>query len=63
MCRHRRASQSRGEIETWGEIRVRISRAKISNFANFSEIDVETGESIVIVGENSRDEPGVCRRA
>ncbi len=25
---------------------------KISNFANFSEIDVETGESIVIVGEN-----------
>jgi putative ATP-dependent endonuclease of OLD family len=31
---------------------VRISRVKISNFANFSEIDVETGESIVIVGEN-----------
>lgn len=31
---------------------MRISRVKISNFANFSEIDVETGESIVIVGEN-----------
>ncbi|MCQ4158506.1 AAA family ATPase [Roseomonas sp. GC11] len=31
---------------------MRISRVKISNFANFSDIDVETGESIVIVGEN-----------
>lgn len=31
---------------------MRISRVKISNFANFSKIDVETGESIVIVGEN-----------
>jgi putative ATP-dependent endonuclease of OLD family len=31
---------------------VRISRVKISNFANFSDIDVETGQSIVIVGEN-----------
>jgi putative ATP-dependent endonuclease of the OLD family len=31
---------------------VRISRVKISNFANFSDIDVETGETIVIVGEN-----------
>jgi len=31
---------------------VRISRIKISNFANFSELDVETGDSIVIVGEN-----------
>jgi putative ATP-dependent endonuclease of OLD family len=31
---------------------VRISRTKIKNFANFSEIDIETGESIVIVGEN-----------
>lgn len=31
---------------------MRISRIKISNFANFSDIDVETGESIVIVGEN-----------
>lgn len=31
---------------------MRISRVRISNFANFSEIDVQTGESIVIVGEN-----------
>ncbi|MCV0368902.1 AAA family ATPase [Filomicrobium sp.] len=31
---------------------MRISRIKISNFANFSDIDVQTGESIVIVGEN-----------
>ncbi|WFU58276.1 AAA family ATPase [Bradyrhizobium pachyrhizi] len=31
---------------------MRISRVKISNFANFSDIDVETGESIVVVGEN-----------
>ena len=31
---------------------MRISRVKISNFANFSEIDVRTGESIVVVGEN-----------
>lgn len=31
---------------------MRISRVKIGNFANFSDIDVETGESIVILGEN-----------
>lgn len=31
---------------------MRISRIKITNFANFSDIDVVTGESIVIVGEN-----------
>ena len=31
---------------------MRISRIKICNFANFSEIDVQTGDSIVIVGEN-----------
>lgn len=31
---------------------MRISRIKISNFANFSEIDVRTGDSIVVVGEN-----------
>ena len=31
---------------------VRISRVEISNFANFSEIDVQTGASIVVVGEN-----------
>ncbi|ADE87347.1 ATP-dependent nuclease [Rhodobacter capsulatus] len=31
---------------------MRISRVRIANFANFSDLDVETGESIVIVGEN-----------
>lgn len=31
---------------------MRISRVKMSNFANFSDLDVETGDSIVIVGEN-----------
>ena len=31
---------------------MRISRIKISNFANFSDIDVQTGDSIVVVGEN-----------
>lgn len=31
---------------------MRISRIRISNFANFSEVDIETGDSIVIVGEN-----------
>lgn len=31
---------------------MRISRVRISNFATFSELDVATGESIVIVGEN-----------
>jgi putative ATP-dependent endonuclease of the OLD family len=31
---------------------VRISRVKITNFANFSELDVRTGESVVVVGEN-----------
>lgn len=31
---------------------MRISRVKLINFANFSDIDVETGDSIVIVGEN-----------
>lgn len=31
---------------------MRISRVKIKNFANFSELDVETGKNIVIVGEN-----------
>ncbi len=31
---------------------MRISRVRIKNFANFSELDVETGQSIVIVGEN-----------
>lgn len=31
---------------------MRISRVRLINFANFSDIDVETGDSIVIVGEN-----------
>ena len=31
---------------------MRISRIKIVNFANFSDLDVETGDSIVVVGEN-----------
>lgn len=31
---------------------MRISRVRIINFANFSDLDVETGDSIVIVGEN-----------
>lgn len=31
---------------------MRISRIKISNFANFSDLDVQTGDSIVVVGEN-----------
>lgn len=31
---------------------MRISRVRIKNFANFSDLDVETGENIVIVGEN-----------
>jgi len=35
-----------------GDSAVRISRIKIKNFANFSDLDVETGDSIVIVGEN-----------
>lgn len=31
---------------------MRISRIKIKNFANFSDIDVETNNNIVIIGEN-----------
>ena len=31
---------------------MRISRIRISNFANFSDVDVQTGDSIVMVGEN-----------
>jgi putative ATP-dependent endonuclease of OLD family len=31
---------------------VRISRIKITNFANFADLDVKTRDSIVIVGEN-----------
>jgi putative ATP-dependent endonuclease of OLD family len=38
--------------KNWWDVAVRISRIKITNFANFSGLDVETGDSIVIVGEN-----------
>ena len=31
---------------------MQISRVRIKNFANFSELDVKTNESIVLVGEN-----------
>ena len=31
---------------------MRISRVRLKNFANFSDVDIETGDSIVIVGEN-----------
>jgi putative ATP-dependent endonuclease of OLD family len=31
---------------------LRISRIVITNFANFSNIDIKTGDSIVVVGEN-----------
>ncbi|MGY3855965.1 ATP-dependent nuclease [Aeromonas intestinalis] len=31
---------------------MRISRIRFKNFANFSDVDIETGHSIVIVGEN-----------
>jgi putative ATP-dependent endonuclease of OLD family len=33
-------------------LKMRISRVRLFNFANFSDVDVETGDSIVIVGEN-----------
>jgi putative ATP-dependent endonuclease of OLD family len=31
---------------------VRICKVKINNFANFSDFEIETGENLVIVGEN-----------
>ena len=31
---------------------MRISRIRICNFANFAEVDIETDDSIVVVGEN-----------
>jgi len=31
---------------------VRISKIKINNFANFSEFEIETGDNLVVVGEN-----------
>lgn len=35
-----------------GDFEMRISRVRLVNFANFSDVDVKTGDSIVIVGEN-----------
>jgi putative ATP-dependent endonuclease of the OLD family len=32
--------------------RVRISRIKIRNFANFSDFDIVTSNDLVVVGEN-----------
>jgi putative ATP-dependent endonuclease of OLD family len=40
---------------------VRISRVKIKNFANFSDIDIETGENIVLVGENKAGKSNFIR--
>ncbi len=31
---------------------MRIARIHIVNFANFTELNIETGDSIVVVGEN-----------
>ncbi len=38
-----------------------ISRVSITNFANFSSLDVDTGESIVIVGENKAGKSNFLR--
>lgn len=40
---------------------MRISRVRIVNFANFSELDVETGDSIVVVGENKAGKSNFLR--
>ena len=40
---------------------MRISRIRICNFANFSEVDIETGDSIVIVGENKAGKSNFIR--
>ena len=31
---------------------MRICKVKINNFANFSEFEIETGDNLVVVGEN-----------
>ncbi|CAN7310020.1 AAA family ATPase [Bradyrhizobium sp. LjRoot220] len=31
---------------------MRISRVKINNFSNFSEFEIETGDNVIVVGEN-----------
>lgn len=43
---------STGNRPIGGSLAMRISRIKITNFANFSELDVSTDQSLVIVGEN-----------
>jgi putative ATP-dependent endonuclease of OLD family len=40
---------------------MRISRVKIRNFANFQDLSVETGENIVIVGENKVGKSNLIR--
>lgn len=40
---------------------MRVSRIKITNFANFQALEVETGESIVIVGENKAGKSNFIR--
>jgi putative ATP-dependent endonuclease of the OLD family len=40
---------------------LRISRVKISNFANFSGLDVQTSDNIVIVGENKVGKSNLIR--
>jgi putative ATP-dependent endonuclease of the OLD family len=31
---------------------MRIARIRAVNFANFADLDVETGDSVVVLGEN-----------
>jgi putative ATP-dependent endonuclease of OLD family len=40
---------------------LRISRVRISNFANFSSLDVQTGDNVVIVGENKTGKSNFIR--
>lgn len=41
------------QVIGWYDQNMRISRIQIENFRNFRKLDVETGPSIVIVGENA----------
>lgn len=43
------------------EAALRISRIKIKNFANFSDVDIETGKNIVLVGENKAGKSNFIR--
>ncbi len=40
---------------------MRISRIRVKNFANFSDVDVETGENIVVIGENKVGKSNLIR--